>query len=92
MLQLKNLTVDYREAPLGVENTAPRFGWQAECDAANAQQTAYRICVTAAGWDAPLSSQAAGSAAGHTLRKGPRIPRAAAWGDPGRGTAQRTCG
>ncbi len=55
MLLLKKLTVDYRERPLGVENRTPRFGWQAECDAPDAMQTAYRICVAtdAAALDAP---------------------------------------
>ncbi len=45
MLQLKKLTVDYREHPLGVENRMPRFGWQAECQERDAVQVAYRICV-----------------------------------------------
>lgn len=45
MFELKKLTVDYREKPLGVENRTPRFGWQITGGGRNFEQEAYRICV-----------------------------------------------
>lgn len=45
MLTLKNLTVDYRPTPLGVEDPAPRFGWQLEGAGHDLYQAACRICV-----------------------------------------------
>ncbi len=48
MFTLKNLTVDYRLRPLGVENRAPRFGWQTECAAPGFVQSACRVQVASA--------------------------------------------
>jgi alpha-L-rhamnosidase len=44
---VKNLTVEYRATPLGIDVTQPRFGWQMEAAPAarGVYQTAYRIEV-----------------------------------------------
>ena len=31
-IAIKNLKVEYADAPIGVVNTAPRFSWQIESD------------------------------------------------------------
>ncbi len=45
MFTLQNLTVDYRHEPLGLENRAPRFGWQAASRQRDFYQAACRVCV-----------------------------------------------
>ena len=45
MLKITKATVEYRVAPLGVENDHPRFGWQLSCDQRNFMQEAYSIVV-----------------------------------------------
>jgi len=45
--KIKNLQVEYQTAPLGMDETHPRFSWQMEStgSARNEQQSAYRILV-----------------------------------------------
>lgn len=45
MLKITKATVEYRIAPLGVENDHPRFGWQTSCDQRNFAQESYSIVV-----------------------------------------------
>lgn len=42
---ITNLTVELERAPLGIDDTRPRFGWRIESDAQNVKQFAYRISV-----------------------------------------------
>ena len=46
-IKIKNLQVEYQTAPLGMDETHPRFSWQMEStgSARNEQQSAYRILV-----------------------------------------------
>lgn len=43
MTKIVNITCEYRTNPLGIDVTAPRFGWQLHSDLPGVQQTAYRI-------------------------------------------------
>ncbi len=40
---IAHLTTEYGTNPLGIDVTAPRFGWQLQTDRAGACQTAYRV-------------------------------------------------
>lgn len=42
--EITNLTVNYRQNPIGIEHT-PQFGWRMESDVDGQTQTAYRIVV-----------------------------------------------
>ena len=42
--EITNLTVNYQQNPIGIENT-PQFGWRMESDVEGQLQTAYRIVV-----------------------------------------------
>jgi len=70
---VKNLHVEYRTTPLGIDVTQPRFGWQMEAEAGErgAAQAAYRIAVRDAKgalvWD---SKKIDGSDAIHILYAG----------------------
>ena len=46
MLSLYGLTVEYREAPLGMDDVQPRFSWKLGSNLPNTKQTAYRITVS----------------------------------------------
>ena len=41
-----NLTVEMQNAPLAIETSTPRFGWQLSSDEPNAYQAAYQVIVT----------------------------------------------
>ncbi len=42
---LNDLTVEYVEAPLGIDVEAPRFGWKMDSNLIGATQTAYQIVI-----------------------------------------------
>lgn len=53
-MELKDLRVEYRENPLGLDIKKPRFSWKLVSEEKNVMQTAYRIFVTKEGktvWD-----------------------------------------
>ena len=43
MTTITNLVCEYRDNPLGIDVTRPRFGWQLQSDKTGARQTAYQI-------------------------------------------------
>ncbi len=43
MTVIRNLICEYRENPLGIDVTSPRFGWQMQSGNTGAHQTAYQI-------------------------------------------------
>jgi alpha-L-rhamnosidase len=43
MTTLSHLTCEYRSNPIGIDVTAPRFGWRMESSRQGARQTAYRL-------------------------------------------------
>ncbi len=45
MTNIGHLTCEYRNNPLGIDVTTPRFSWQLQTDRRGAKQTAYRIFV-----------------------------------------------
>lgn len=53
MLRLYDLTVEYKTAPLGMDEKHPRFSWKLQSDRMNTRQSAYQIKVTNGrdGWD-----------------------------------------
>lgn len=44
--QVKNLTVEYEETPLGIDANPIRFGWQMQSSEQGAAQSAYQLVVT----------------------------------------------
>lgn len=46
---LKDLRVEHRLAPVGLDTQMPRFSWKLETDVNGARQTAYQVEVTAGG-------------------------------------------
>lgn len=46
MLSIYDLTVEYRENPIGIACAAPRFSWKLKSDRQNVAQRAYRIKIT----------------------------------------------
>ena len=46
MLKLYDLTVEYKTAPLGMDEAHPRFSWKLQSDRMNTRQSAYQIKVT----------------------------------------------
>ena len=59
MLKLYDLTVEYKTAPLGMDEMHPRFSWKLQSDRMNTRQSAYQIKMTGgrthgtqAGWKA----------------------------------------
>lgn len=46
MLELKNVKVEHQSAPLGLDVTNPRFGWELVSDEQNVIQTAYLIRIS----------------------------------------------
>jgi alpha-L-rhamnosidase len=44
-VRVKNLRCEYRENPLGIDEVAPRLGWQLAADARGERQTAYHVLV-----------------------------------------------
>lgn len=60
MLDVKNLTVEYQNAPIGVDAPSPRFAWKLESNHQNLRQTAYQIVVTKIAdtvWDSGVQEQ-----------------------------------
>lgn len=54
MLKLYDLAIEYKHAPLGLDEVQPRFSWKLESDRQNVLQTARQIVVRANGqivWD-----------------------------------------
>ena len=53
MLKLYDLTVEYKNEPLGLDAAQPRFSWKLRTGTKNTRQTAYRLTVTGGGetWD-----------------------------------------
>lgn len=53
MLNLYDLTTEYKTAPLGLDVLRPRFSWKLRSDAQGTRQAAYRLTVTGGGecWD-----------------------------------------
>jgi len=47
MTRLSHLTCEYRSNPIGIDVTAPRFGWRMESPRTGARQTAYRVRTAA---------------------------------------------
>ncbi len=45
MLNIYDLTIEYRENPIGIDCAAPRFGWKLKSDRQNVAQRAYQIVV-----------------------------------------------
>lgn len=43
MTRVTHLTTEYRANPLGIDVTAPRFGWRLDTDRPGARQTAWRV-------------------------------------------------
>lgn len=53
-MELKELRIEYRKNPVGLDVTKPRFSWKIVSTESDVLQTAYRIVVTKAGeliWD-----------------------------------------
>ena len=46
MLNLYDLTIEYKTNPLGLDEVQPRFSWKLESDRNDTRQTAYRIIVS----------------------------------------------
>lgn len=44
-INIYDMTVEYSENPISVDNTSPRFGWKLETNARGEYQSAYRIIV-----------------------------------------------
>ena len=44
-VRVENLRCEYRENPLGIDDTAPRLFWQLKSDERGQRQTAYRVLV-----------------------------------------------
>lgn len=49
MLELKELSIEHRCMPIGLDASEPRLSWQLVSDQKNVSQTAYEIIVTAQG-------------------------------------------
>ncbi len=45
ILNISNLRMEFRECPMGMESTHPRFSWQLDAERRGAKQSAYRIVV-----------------------------------------------
>ena len=46
MLEVRDLTVEYRHDPLGFDDVQPRFSWKLESDGNDTRQIAYRLIVS----------------------------------------------
>lgn len=46
MLNLYDLTIEYKTNPVGLDETQPRFSWKMESDQKNTVQTAYRLTIS----------------------------------------------
>ena len=46
MLKLKDLTIEYKTNPLGIDEVQPRFSWKLDSDQNDTKQTAYRLTVS----------------------------------------------
>lgn len=46
MLTVYDLTIEYKSAPLGLDEVQPRFSWKLQSDKNNTRQTAYRLTVS----------------------------------------------
>ncbi len=47
MLEIKDLTTEYKTSPVGIDELKPRFSWKLQSDQNNTRQTAYQIKVSA---------------------------------------------
>ena len=46
MLKLYDLTIEYKNCPLGLDEVQPRFSWKIESDRNDTFQTAYQVVVS----------------------------------------------
>ena len=53
MLELYDLSVEYKKSPVGLDDAHPRFSWKLQTEKQNTHQTAYRLQVHSddACWD-----------------------------------------
>ena len=54
MLKLYDLTIEYKHAPLGLDEVQPRFSWKLDSDQQDTVQASYRLRIVQGGdvvWD-----------------------------------------
>ena len=49
MLKLYDLTIEYKHAPLGLDEVQPRFSWKLDSDQQDTVQASYRLRIVQGG-------------------------------------------
>lgn len=82
MLSIYDLTVEYRENPIGIDCAAPRFSWKLRSDRRDTVQRSYQIHVTdehgAFCWDSDLVNSARSVAVSYSGSPPPCLSKASA--------------